>query len=175
MFKRHSLWSPYVPKVRTWLRRCCFTLRLETHAISWGCEYQTWLRRCCFTLRLETHGTTSVGLMFRKLINRMSNERNQSVTWMHYFPSILLWFIYQNVSNSNSEELWNNTRRYEILHIREVRTWLRRCCFTLRLETHAISWGCEYQTWLTRCCFTLRLETHGNKLRMWISNESSKM
>ena len=36
------------------------------------------------------------------------------VTWMHYFPLILLWFIYQN--GSNSYELWNNTRRYEILH-----------------------------------------------------------
>jgi len=33
---------------------------------------------------------------------------------MHSFPLICLWFIYQNVSNS--KELWNNTRRYEILH-----------------------------------------------------------
>jgi hypothetical protein len=35
------------------------------------------------------------------------------VTWMHSFPLICLWFIYQNVSNSI--ELWNNTRRYEML------------------------------------------------------------
>ena len=34
------------------------------------------------------------------------------VTWMHSFPFCGL--IYQNLSNS--QELWNNTRRYEILH-----------------------------------------------------------
>jgi hypothetical protein len=36
------------------------------------------------------------------------------VTWMHSFLLIFLWFKYHHVSNSN--ELWNNTRRYEILH-----------------------------------------------------------
>ena len=33
---------------------------------------------------------------------------------MHSFTLIFLWFIYQNVSNS--QELLNNTCRYEISH-----------------------------------------------------------
>jgi hypothetical protein len=36
------------------------------------------------------------------------------VTWMHSFPLIFSWSIYQNVSNS--QELWSNIRRYDILH-----------------------------------------------------------
>ena len=36
------------------------------------------------------------------------------VTWVPSFPLILVWFIYQNVSNS--EDLCSNARQYEILH-----------------------------------------------------------
>ena len=36
------------------------------------------------------------------------------VAWMHTFPLISVWFIYQNLSKSY--ELWNNTRIYEMLH-----------------------------------------------------------
>ena len=39
---------------------------------------------------------------------------------MNAFISFDLFIIYQN--SSNSQELWNNTRRYEILHT------LKRCC-----------------------------------------------
>jgi hypothetical protein len=35
------------------------------------------------------------------------------VTWMHSFHLIIIWCIYQNVSNSKA--VWNNTSRYEIL------------------------------------------------------------
>ena len=43
---------------------------------------------------------------------------NNIVTWMHSFPFIFLWFMYQNVNNSL--ELWNNTRIYEIFYTLNV-------------------------------------------------------
>jgi len=53
------------------------------------------------------------------------------VTWMHPFLLIFLWFIYQNISNS--QKLWNNTHRYEILY-----TLYLGCNVLVLLERRAI-------------------------------------
>jgi hypothetical protein len=62
----------------------------------------------CDTARPKLHIHFSSGNAFFTTLNQ------NIVTWMHSFLLIFLWFKYHHVSNSN--ELWNNTRRYEILH-----------------------------------------------------------
>ena len=62
----------------------------------------------CDTARPKLHIHFSSGNAF------FTTLYQNIVTWMHSFLLIFLWFKYHHVSNSN--ELWNNTRRYEILH-----------------------------------------------------------
>jgi hypothetical protein len=73
-------------------------------------------------------------ITYRLLIIAPLYENNKTtalikiVTWMHSFPLIFLWFIYQNVSNSIV--LWNNTRRYEMLPTLNL-----GCSFIILIET----------------------------------------
>ena len=98
---------------------------------------------------------------------------------MQLFPFICLWFIYQNVSNS--QELWNNTYRYEIFFT----LYLGCSCITLREPyINPTIWTPNEYRFQDICVnhfilFTVRVKAQdpnnkfGNVL-LWLQRESDK-
>ena len=85
---------------------------------------------------------------------------------MHSFPLIFLWFIYQNVSQGLG--LWNNTRRYEILHtescaiINDLDVILLGFMLQIVYTTIFLSWPVKpwYKYYLSCTCSVWAVELH---------------